>query len=172
MNNRALKGLKVVEYGHWISGPFCARLLADMGADVVKVEVGDGDPSRQNGPFPRDQRDPEKSGLFLYVNCNKKGLCLDLNTPDGMNRLRGLISEADVFVENQHPETMERQTAMIHQMDTEKVNWVILGDVPLDGRDDLRFRHTHGLLWRHIMENFEPVPAEGLPWNYQLLKRK
>ncbi|MBW2284028.1 MAG: hypothetical protein JRF65_05435 [Deltaproteobacteria bacterium] len=70
------------------------------------------------------------------------------------------------------PETTDRQMRMIRRMDTEKVNWVILGDVPLDGWEDLRFQNTHGLLWQHIMANFEPVPAEGLPWNYQLLKRK
>ena len=69
------------------------------------------------------------------------------------------------------PEAKDRQERMIRHMEKKDVNWVILGDVPLDGRNELRFKNTHELLWRYIMNNFKPVPAEGLPWNYQLLKR-
>jgi hypothetical protein len=68
--------------------------------------------------------------------------------------------------------TEERQRQMISELKEENVNWVILGDVAFDGRQDLRFRNTHHLLWKHIMDHFEPVEAEGFPSNYQLLKRK
>jgi hypothetical protein len=69
-------------------------------------------------------------------------------------------------------ETEERQRKMISRLKEKNVNWVILGDVALDGHDDLRFRNTHNLLWRHFMDDFEPVKGDGLPENYQLLHRK
>ena len=69
-------------------------------------------------------------------------------------------------------EDEERQRQMIAELKEKNVHWVILGDVAFDGRQDLRFRNTHHLLWKHIIDHFEPVEAEGLPGNYQLLKRK
>jgi crotonobetainyl-CoA:carnitine CoA-transferase CaiB-like acyl-CoA transferase len=67
MSKKALSGLKVVEYGSFISAPYCTKLMADMGAEVIKVELpGTGDESRNHGPFPDDVPYPEKSGLFLY----------------------------------------------------------------------------------------------------------
>jgi len=69
-------------------------------------------------------------------------------------------------------ETEARQREMTRELDEQGVDWVILGDVALDGRDELRFRNTHCLIWRYILDNFEAVQVEGLPKNYQLLKRK
>ena len=79
MEDGILKGLRVIEWGDLVSGPWAARLMADMGADVVKVEPpGSGDTSRRVGPFPGDVPHPETSGLFLYLNLNKRGVTLDL----------------------------------------------------------------------------------------------
>lgn len=69
------------------------------------------------------------------------------------------------------PETKERQKQMIEELNKKNVNWVILGDVPLDGRDELRFKNTHPLIWQHLMQNFEVV-EQTLPYNHQLLHRK
>lgn len=69
------------------------------------------------------------------------------------------------------PQSIEIQKKMIKQMELQNTNWVILGDVLLDGRDDLRFRNTHHLLWEYIYKNFSPVVFDGLPDNYQLLRR-
>ena len=69
------------------------------------------------------------------------------------------------------PETQERQDEMIEELKANDVNWVILGDMGQDGRDDLRFRNTHRLLWQHFRNDFERVRAR-LPVNYQLLHRK
>ena len=66
----------------------------------------------------------------------------------------------------------ERQRQMIAELKEKRVNWVILGDVAFDGREELRFRNMYTLLWRYFMDVFEPVQVEGLPGNYQLLKRK
>ena len=94
-------GLCVVELGSGISAAFGARLLADFGADVIKVETpGAGDETRRAGPFPGDIPHPEKSGLFLYLNFNKRGMTLDIGTPTGAALLAKLIADADVLIEN------------------------------------------------------------------------
>ena len=67
MNDGALSGLKVLECGEFVSAPYCGKLLADLGADVIKVEKPGGDSARKQGPFPQDIPHPEKSGLFLYL---------------------------------------------------------------------------------------------------------
>jgi crotonobetainyl-CoA:carnitine CoA-transferase CaiB-like acyl-CoA transferase len=107
MSDGPLSDLKVVEIGGLFSAPYCAKLLADLGADVVKVEPpGVGDESRRRGPFPRDQPHPERSGLFLYLNTNKRGVTLDLATATGREILRKLLQWADVLVENLGPRRM------------------------------------------------------------------
>ena len=68
----ALDGLRVVEIADEISGPYCGKLLADLGADVTKVEAPEGDPLRRWGPFPGDQPDPDRAGLFEYLNAGKR----------------------------------------------------------------------------------------------------
>ena len=84
MTYSLLQGLRVVELGEAVSAPYCAKLLADMGAEVVKIErLGVGDQAREYGPFLNDQPHHERSGLFLYLNTNKKGVTLDLETPTG-----------------------------------------------------------------------------------------
>ena len=79
-----LEGLVVVEFGSFISAPFCSKLMADLGAEVIKVEMPfRGDEARQYGPFPDDIPNNEKSGLFLYLNNNKYGVTLDPGTESG-----------------------------------------------------------------------------------------
>lgn len=104
---QALSGLKVLDLTHYIAGPFCTKLLADYGADVIKVEKpGAGDMARRMGPFPGDIPDPEKSGLFLYLNTNKKGITLNLKTTSGVDIFKNLVKEADILVENFSPRVM------------------------------------------------------------------
>tara|TARA_B100002003_G_scaffold251892_1_gene298568 strand:+ start:4077 stop:6611 length:2535 start_codon:yes stop_codon:yes gene_type:complete len=103
MPDGLLNGLKVVEYGHYISAPFCARLLADLGASVTKVEDPSGDVARSLGPFPADVPHPEKSGLFLALNTGKRGITLDLDSEQGRDSLLFLLDDADIFVENNAP---------------------------------------------------------------------
>ncbi len=72
MSEQALSHLKVIELSNFVCGPYCAKLLADLGAEVIKIEPpGAGDGSRRRGPFLNDTPDPETSGLFLYLNTNK-----------------------------------------------------------------------------------------------------
>jgi crotonobetainyl-CoA:carnitine CoA-transferase CaiB-like acyl-CoA transferase len=99
----ALSDLRVVEYGRQVSAPFCARLFADLGAEVIKIEPPGGDPSRLAGPFPNASPDPEESGLFHYLNAGKQGLVADLDDAAQLEQLHALLAGADVFVENSEP---------------------------------------------------------------------
>mgnify|MGYP000445153981 CR=1 FL=1 len=99
-----LDGIRVLDLGTEVSGPFCAKLLADYGADVIKVELpGVGDPARRMGPFAGDDPHPEKSIPFLYINTNKRGVTLDTRNPTGRGLLEALLQTADVLVENVPP---------------------------------------------------------------------
>lgn len=100
----ALDGIKIIELGEMVSAPYSARLFADYGADVVKIEPpGRGDLARSWGPFPGDQPHLEKSGLFFFLNTNKQSVTLDVSRPDGREILLRLLAGADVLVENLAP---------------------------------------------------------------------
>jgi crotonobetainyl-CoA:carnitine CoA-transferase CaiB-like acyl-CoA transferase len=101
-----LSNLRVIECGHLVSAAYAAKLLADMGAEVIKVEEPQGDLSRACGPFPGDEPHPEKSGLYLYLNCNKKGITLDLTHQRGQELLKQLVAQADVLIHNYPPPQM------------------------------------------------------------------
>ncbi len=94
----ALAGVKVVEFTEMAAASFCARLLADAGAEVVKVEPLAGDRYRAYGPFPDGQADPNWSGMYLYLNANKRGVGLDLQDPRQRDAFDGLLSKADILV--------------------------------------------------------------------------
>ena len=104
----ALSNITVLDFTHYIAGPYCTKLLADYGADVVKVErPGTGDGARDIGPFPKDEPHPEKSGTFLHLNTNKRSITLDLSTADGQRLAGELASRADAVVESFRPGTMD-----------------------------------------------------------------
>ena len=98
----ALNGVRVVEWGSLVSAPFCGKVLAELGAEVIKVEPpGVGDEARQRGPFPAGQPHPERSGLYLFANLNKRGITLNLQSGPGRELLGRLLASADIFLENQ-----------------------------------------------------------------------
>ena len=107
MPDQALSGIKVLDVGHHIAGPYCTKLLADFGAQVVKVEKPDaGDPARRMGPFPHDDPNQEASGLFFYLNNNKRSITLNLKTGAGVKIFEELVKKVDILVENFHPRVM------------------------------------------------------------------
>ncbi|MSQ26119.1 MAG: CoA transferase [Dehalococcoidia bacterium] len=109
MTDGALAGLRVLELGDFIAAPLCAKLLADLGAEVVKIEpAGTGDMARRFGPFPGDVPHPEKSGLFAYLNGNKLGVTLELNTASGTAMFDALLGETDILVESLQPDAARR----------------------------------------------------------------
>ena len=95
-----MAGVKALDVGRRISGPYCAKILANMGADVLKIEPPEGDEARRMGPFPSNEPHPEKSGLFLALNANKRGVTLDLTTDEGAGAFRKLAATADIVIEN------------------------------------------------------------------------
>ncbi len=99
----ALADIRVADFTTGVAGPFCAKMFADFGADVVKVEPPSGDPARAFGPFPGGDPDPDASGMFAYLNANKRGETLDLDTRDGRRRARDLCAASDVVVEDFPP---------------------------------------------------------------------
>src|SRR5882724_825489 len=99
----SLDGVRVIDLSRVLAGPFCGMLLADMGADVIKVEdTGSGDESRTWPPHKGGE-----SAAYLVINRNKRDLTLDLKAPEGADILRNLVKGADVLIENFRTGTME-----------------------------------------------------------------
>jgi crotonobetainyl-CoA:carnitine CoA-transferase CaiB-like acyl-CoA transferase len=106
----ALDGVKVLDLSEDIAGSFCARLLADYGADVLKLEPPGGAALRRMGPFYHDEPHPEKSLFFLLLNLNKKGATLNLETSAGQAILKRLAQHVDVIVETYSPDYLASLT--------------------------------------------------------------
>lgn len=106
MTDGALAGIRVLDLSEWVAGPYCGRLFAGLGADVVKVELPGGDRARRVGPFPADLPQPEASGLFLYLNAGKRAITLDWRTSSGRALLHRLVANADVVIESCGPDAL------------------------------------------------------------------
>jgi crotonobetainyl-CoA:carnitine CoA-transferase CaiB-like acyl-CoA transferase len=104
---QALTGTRVVEVGGGYAAPMAGKLLADLGAAVVKVEPPEGDPARRHGPFPAGVPNPEASGAFIALNANKRSLVLDLGAAPGRRALEALAAEADILLHDLPPRAME-----------------------------------------------------------------
>ncbi|MDF1719935.1 MAG: CoA transferase [Minwuia sp.] len=100
---RPLAGLRVIDFTAFVAGPYATRLMADMGADVIKVEPSEGDTMRNAAPVVNGQ-----SGFFSQMNLGKKSVVIDLKQPQGLALAQDLIKDADVFVENFRPGVMAR----------------------------------------------------------------
>jgi len=99
-----LKGIRVIDYSHFLAGPYVSRCLAALGAEVIKVErPKTGDAGRNHPYFIKGQ-----SGYFLQQNMGKKGLCVNVKDPRGLELLKKLARESDVFVENYRPGALEK----------------------------------------------------------------
>lgn len=99
-----LAGLRVLELGEMVAAPYCSKLMADLCADVIKVERPEaGDASRGRGPFPGETAHPERSALFLYLNTSKRSIRLDLEKPADREVFAELAARADVVIEDRAP---------------------------------------------------------------------
>ncbi|MCU6619324.1 CoA transferase [Achromobacter mucicolens] len=103
MFKRSLQGVRVVDFSHVLAGPVCTMMLADMGAEVIKIEPPGGELGRQIGP----PWIAGESAVYLSVNRNKRGMALDLKSDGGREVARRLINRADVVVENYRPGVMQ-----------------------------------------------------------------
>jgi crotonobetainyl-CoA:carnitine CoA-transferase CaiB-like acyl-CoA transferase len=100
---RSLQGLRVLDFSTTIAGPHCSRMLADMGAEVIKIEPADGETMRTRPPVRNGC-----SSVFGQLNVGKKSLVLDLKSPQGIEIIRRLVADADILVENFRPGVMHR----------------------------------------------------------------
>ncbi|MEW6033950.1 MAG: CoA transferase [Chloroflexota bacterium] len=112
-----LSGYRVLDLAEG-AGAFCARLLADMGADVIKIEGPAGDSSRHAGPFLQGRAGPDRSLSFWYLNAGKRGITLDLETGPGLRLLHRLAASADVVVEGFRPGCLDGMGAGYHELST------------------------------------------------------
>ena len=101
-----LDGLRVLEIGTFVSAPYCGKLFAGYGAEVIKIEPPGGDISRAHGPFKDGAPNPETSSLFLYLNTGKKSVQLDISSVEGRAEFLRLAATADVVIENFKPSDM------------------------------------------------------------------
>jgi len=128
---RILEGIRVIDMTQYLAGPTVTRMMAEMGADIIKIEQAPGgDPSRQYAIV----NDAGRSGYFVQQNRGKKSLCLDFDHPKGKDILLRLLSSADVFVENYGPGVMERRG--LHWESIKELNpRLIMASISGFGRD-------------------------------------
>jgi len=96
----ALDDIRVIDLTRNVAGPYASLLLASQGADVIKLEPPNGDPSRQFGPFPGDEVHSERSGLFLHLNRYKRSVVIDAASTAGAAVIRALAAEAHIVLQN------------------------------------------------------------------------
>lgn len=108
LSGGALEGVRVIDLTQMLAGPYATLMLADQGADVIKVEPPEGDGTRTIGPFLPEDEARAYSGYFQSINRNKRSIVLDLKSEDGKRILRRLVAAADVLVENYRAGVMER----------------------------------------------------------------
>lgn len=101
-----LSGLRVLELGTFVSAPYCGKLFAGYGAEVIKTEPPGGDLSRAHGPFKDAAPNPETSALYLYLNTGKKSVEFDVRTPAGRAAVLKLAEKCDVVIDNYRPDDM------------------------------------------------------------------
>ena len=106
--NNTLEGIKVIELSTFIAVPACARFFADLGADVIKIEAAGGDGVRWNGTSEGRSDSPYENTTFDLENANKRGIVLNLKTPEGKEVLFKLLAEADVFLTNWRPQALAK----------------------------------------------------------------
>lgn len=103
----ALDGVTVLDLTNWVAGPYATKLLADLGARVLKVERPGGDPARRLEPSLADEPGPDRSATFQFLNTNKEGLVIDLTREDGQSLLYRLVERVDLVVTSSSPKVEE-----------------------------------------------------------------
>lgn len=132
MSKQALAGLKIIEYAQNIGAPYAAKMMADLGADVIKIEPPDiGDHSRHTGPFIGGIEDPERSCIFFYVNSNKKSVTLDLNKPEGAAIFKRLVAKADVLLREGDPDWFAQRGLSYEDLSKDNPRLIVSSVTPL-----------------------------------------
>ena len=104
-----LEGIRVMDVTHIVAGPFCSMILADMGAEVIKIErPGVGERGRGNGPFIHNEAGQSISARYLGLNRNKKSVALDLRDPRCKSAFKRMVKESDILLDNWGPGALRR----------------------------------------------------------------
>src|SRR6188508_792271 len=130
MTSAPLDGIRIIDASRVLAGPFATMLLADLGADVIKIEPPEGDETRRWGPPWWGDPSDGRSAYFASVNRNKRSVVLDLRTDDGRTHLDRLLASADLLVHNYRPSTSVRlglDAAELHHRHPDLVVAVIGG---------------------------------------------
>jgi benzylsuccinate CoA-transferase BbsE subunit len=170
----ALEGLRVLD----LAGPmgaYCGKLLADLGADVIRVEPPDGDPSRQLPPFYQDQPGPERSLFFWHFNTSKRGVTLNLTQRGGQELFRQLAQRADVVIETYAPGYLASLGLGYDELDAINPGIVVTSITPFGQTgphqdhlgEELVGQATGGLLWMCGWPDTRPVMMGGWPAMHQ-----
>ena len=170
-----LDGVKVLDLSEDIAGSFCTRLLADYGADVLKVEPPSGAQLRRMGPFFQDDPNPEKSLFYLPLNLNKKGITLNLETTAGQNILKRLSLHVDIIVESYEPGYMKSLGLSYDELSKDKPGLIMTSITPF-GQDGPYASYKGGEIVEYAMSmvmsisglaDREPLKHGGFQAQYQ-----
>lgn len=143
-----LHGIRVIECGHMVGAAYAAKLMSDLGAEVIKVEAPGGDETRRRGPYPGNIPHPEKSGTFLYLNTNKLGVTLNLQTPRGQGLLYRLATDADLLVHDNPPPHMASLGLNYEALQQRNPRLVMTSISPFGQTGPNRDLHMHDLnMW-------------------------
>ena len=127
MKTQALKNVRVLDLTHYISGPYCTKLLGDFGADITKIENPvAGDPCRKMPPFDEGNTDSNDSLLFQYLNTNKKSVELNLKSDFGHLAVEKLVRDSDILVENFRPGTLASYGLTESKLNTLNPNLIVV----------------------------------------------
>lgn len=141
-------------------GFLCGRMLADLGADVIKIEPPDGDPARRTGAFAGDVRDPERSITWLAYNAGKRGITLDVTRPRGREILDRLCARADALVESVEPERLDATRIDYATLEASHPRLVVCSISPF-GRSGPYARHRGGDLTATAMGGNMALTGDG-----------
>lgn len=141
----ALSPYRIVELAHGVSGEYCGKLLADFGAEVIKVEPPGGSPTRALGPFKDDVAGPERSGLFAYLNTNKRSVVLDLETPEGRGMLERLLARADAVIDDHAPGWLDALGLGLEQVEQSHPKLILCSVTPFGQSAPLERAHAEDL---------------------------
>ena len=175
MPDSALAGIRAIELAQGVAGPYCGKLLADAGAEVIKVEPPEaGDHSRNLGPFPDDIPDREKSGLYLHLNTNKKSVSLDVGTASGRTILKRLLAKADILIESFPPGHMAGLGLGYDDLKEELPNLIYCSVTPFGQTGPYRDYQANnvalmalcGLMYVSGDPDREPLATGGYPADY------
>lgn len=163
---QALTGVRVLDLSHFIAGSYCTRILAGFGSEVIKIEKpGEGNITRHIGPFLDDNPGPERSGLFLYLNTNKKSVTLNLKSRAGVEIFKRLVRDADLVVEGFRPGVMERLGLGYKAL--EKINpRLVMTSISNFGQSGpyKDFRLSHLIVWGMNGGRYNTGQPERPPW--------